>query len=174
MDEVAKPESKFSITNEAGAMKNYFTLQSWQLLVILGIALSGLSTFVTTYNAWSGINTNVQACAQSSLLQKKLKTKFIVILVLSCLAVVLGILLAWFLRRNPNPRKLFTLGITGVGVFGIIYAIALKFQNVTDKVKLGVSWASFVAFLLLGFFLSYGGVTVGGVKYSMETSETTE
>jgi len=143
-----------TFAEESENIKKYFQLNSWQYLVILGIAVSGLAAFVNTYDAWTNINSRIKSCAQSDALKKELRTQFIVILVLSCFAVVLGIILAWFFRGQQNQRRVLTLGIITTGIFGILYAISIEFQNVTNKVKLGVSWVSFLGFLILGFFLS--------------------
>lgn len=136
--------------------KNFFTLNNWQYLVILGIAISGLAAFINTYDAISGINKKTQICAQSSLLQKELNTQFIVLIVLSCFAIVLGIILAWIFRSGTNQRKIVTLGIMTVGIFGIIYALAIKFYQFSISAKLGISWVAFLGFLILGYFISSG------------------
>ena len=143
-----------SFDEESGHFKRLFTLSNWQYVVILGIAISGLAAFVNTYDAWSGINAKLAACTQDPVLKKELNTQFIVILVLSCLAVLLGIILAWIFRSKLNQRKIITLGITTAGVLGILYALSIKFQNTTNAAKLGVSWVSFLAFLILGYFIS--------------------
>jgi uncharacterized membrane protein HdeD (DUF308 family) len=146
-----KPEStEMEKTN----FKKFFQLNSWQYLLIIAISISGLATFINTYDAWSNINSKLIACTQSDALQKELNTQFIVILVLACVAIVLGVLLAWFFRSQANQRRILTLGIITTGIFGILYALSIKFQNATNKWKLGISWAAFLFFLILGFFLS--------------------
>lgn len=146
-----------SFSEETTSLGKLFTLTNWQYVVILGIAISGLAAFVNTYNAISNIDKNLQKCAETDALKKELKTQFIVILVLSILAVILGMLLAWFFRHSDNQRKVLTLGITTTGIFGILYAISMKLRNVTNKIKLGISWVSFVGFIILGFFISSEG-----------------
>ena len=164
------PES-FGIEKEN--ITKYFSLNSWQFLVVLGIAISGLAAFVNTYDAWSGINSKIQTCAQSDALQKELNTQFIIIMVISCLAIVLGIILFWLFRNQKNQRRLVTMGITTTGIFGIIYALSIKFQNATNKIKLGISWTSFIGFLILGFFIS-GGIKVFGGVSKTDSVDSTE
>lgn len=149
--EILKPTTA---SEELGNVQKYFQLNTWQYLIILGIAVSGLAAFVTTYDAWSNINKNYQACAQTGTLQDELKTQFIVITVLSCFAVILGLILAWFFRKNENPRQLLTLGIMTTGLFGIIYALTIKFQDVDNKINVALSWITFIGFLVLGWYFS--------------------
>lgn len=154
-----------SLSVEKANLSRYLTLSTWQYLVILGIAISGLAAFVNTYDAITGIDAKTQACEQTGDLGHQLNVKFIIVLVLSCIAVVLGIVLAWFFRAQVNQHRLMTLGITTGGIFGILYALSIKFVNTSNFVKLGISWASLLAFLLLGFFL-HTGVKIPGITGS--------
>ncbi len=83
-----------SYSVEKANVSRYFTLNAWQYLVILGIAVSGLAAFATTYDAITGIDTKMEVCEQTGDLKHQLNIKFIVILVLSCLAVLFGIIMA--------------------------------------------------------------------------------
>lgn len=145
-----------TFTEELGNVKRLISLSGWQYIVILGIAVSGLAAFINTYEAIAGTNDTLKACTESETYKKQINTEFIVLLILSILAILIGAVLAWALRNQGNQRNLITLGIMTVGFFGIIYAISLKFQNVTSKIKLGISWISFLAFIILGFFMSSG------------------
>ncbi|MEM0354019.1 MAG: hypothetical protein QXW79_00420 [Thermoplasmata archaeon] len=139
---------------EVKSLKKYFSMTSWQYLVILGIAITGLASFINTYNAFSDINIHTEKCYQEDPLNKEIHTQFVVVLVLSILSLVLGITLAILLRHAKNQRRIVTLGIITVGIFGIIYSLSLKFYTFSGWTKVGISWASFVAFLILGFFMS--------------------
>lgn len=152
-----------SFVTEKEHFTRYFNISGWQLIVIAGIAISGIAAFANTYDAITGVNKDLEQCEESSSIKSKLNAKFIVILVLSCLAVVGGILLAWFFRTQSNQKRLLTLGITSGGVLGILYALSIKFRNTTNLAKLGISWISLLAFLLLGFFISSGGTKVENV-----------
>lgn len=156
--EMLKPTD---INTEAGHIKRYVTsLSGPQLIIVLGIAISGLAAFINTYNAITKINAQIQQCTDSPQLRSALNKQFIVILVLSCFAVVLGIFLAWLFRKATNQRQLLTLGIIAIGIFGILYAISIKFQYVANDLKLGLSWVSLAAFIILGFFLSSKQITI--------------
>lgn len=157
-------------TVEIERAKSYFQgFSNWQVLVIIGIAISGLASFVNTYDAWSKINTQIQAALQTGTIQKELNTQFIVILVLSCLAIALGIVLAWLFRHATNPRRIVTLGIITAGIFGILYAVSMKFQTASTIYKLGASWGAFLAFIILGFVLSSRDAGKIGVKWEPST-----
>lgn len=152
-----------SMKEETKALKKYFRLDVWHYLIIIGIAVSGLAAFINTYNAISDIDKNMKACAQTYTLQKEFNTQFIVLLVLSFFSVLLGLILTWFFRNQENQRRLITLGIMTVGIFGILYALTIKFQTASNTIKLFASWITFLGFLVLGFFLS----TKSNVKFTV-------
>jgi len=138
---------------EKANLASLFTLNKWQLIVILGIAISGLAAFVNTYNALSGINTLTNTCYNQDVLKRKFNTQFIVTLVLGIVALVVGLLLSWLFRKSSGLR-LATLGLGIAGIFGIIYAISVKFSGANNALKLGVSWTAFVVFILFGFLVA--------------------
>ncbi|XWV24782.1 hypothetical protein QJ856_gp1001 [Tupanvirus deep ocean] len=143
-----------TLEKEVGYAKSYFNLSVWQYLIIIGIAVSGLAAFINTYDAITNINSNLKACSQRDELQKELNTQFIVLMVLSSFAIVFGAILAWFLRKSANRRLLLTWGIITTGIFGILYGLAVRFQNVSNNIKLFASWITFIGFLVMGWFLS--------------------
>jgi len=154
------------IAKTLGFDPSYFSLGSykWQLIIILGVAVSGLASYVTTYNALSKINT-LSACTESAQLQHELQVKFIVTIVLACIAVVIGIVLSWIFGRNQTPHRLVTFGLTAAGLLGILYALSLRFRKLTDNVQLFISWGSFVAFIILGFLLEKSHGNLYNLKY---------
>lgn len=133
--------------------KSFIPRNNLQLIALLGIALSGLAAFVTTYDALFKVDSLKSQCDQSGELKSALQTRFIVLLVISCLAVVLGLLIAWFVRNSP--AKIVLLGIAGAGLAGILYAVVNKYNHAQSSIKLGLSWASFVAFVILGVILGF-------------------
>jgi VIT1/CCC1 family predicted Fe2+/Mn2+ transporter len=142
---------KIHISENIGALRE---TNSWQFFIVLGIAISGLAAFVNTYNSWSSINTQLEACIQSGPLQDAYRTQFIVLIVLSILAILVGILLTVFLSNRAEHRMaILILGMIFTGIFGIIYAATIKLQNFTNGFKLSVSWISFAAFIILGIVL---------------------
>ncbi len=142
---------------EKGHFSRYFSLNWWQLIVVAGIAISGIAAIANTYDAITGVDKDIEGCENVSNLRKKLEAKFIIIIVLSCLAVVGGIILAWLLRSGTNQRKLLTMGLTTGGILGILYALTIRFRGTSNMVKLGISWVSLLAFVLLGFFINTSG-----------------
>lgn len=134
-------ENPFSFT------EGYFKFGKIRIVLILGIAISALATFITVYNYASGIS-NLENCSISTELQKKRQIKFIWILVLSIIAFVIGLVLSWVFRNKP--RRIFSFSILFIGIFGILYAIAYKFKNFTDKTLIFISVLAFVIFIILG------------------------
>lgn len=122
--------------------------------IVVGLALSGVASFVTTYNSISGIN-NLDNCAQSEAYKNALQTKFLVTLILSILAIVIGIILMFIFRANAdgNRHSVITMGIILVGIVGIIYSLTLKFKNFGNGTLSVISWGTFVAFIILGILV---------------------
>lgn len=143
---------------ELAAASRYLFTSPWQYLVILAIALSGLAAFVNTYNIITGIDKNLKACATTDPLRSELRLQFIIMIILSVLAVVFGIVMAFMLRHGENQRRILTMGIIFVGIFGIIYAtsIRLSSSNMSNVLKVGISWTTFFAFLIIGYFMGSG------------------
>ena len=141
----------------AVAYKYLFT-SPWQYIVILAIALSGLAAFVNTYNTITGIDKNLKACTATDPLRSELKLQFIIMIILSVLAVVFGVIMAVMLRHGKDQKRVLTMGIIFVGIFGIIYATSIKLSssNMSSVLKVGVSWTTFFAFLILGYFMGSG------------------
>jgi len=138
-------------------MFNYFSLNKWQMFIILGIAISGIAAFINTYDALFKIDEKMAKCAESDALSHDIKIRFIVLLVVSCLAVALGIILAivlTVLKKNPKWVLVFSLVIAGV--LGVLYAVVTNYSKADTGVKLGISWASLIAFVILGFVVGRG------------------
>jgi magnesium-transporting ATPase (P-type) len=145
------------LKKEQANLQKYFDLSIWQILIILGLAISLLAAFVTTYNY--AAKTDV-LCTPTEEQKKKLNTQFIVVLVMGILALVVGILLSWVFRRGTRSR-LITLGVAAAGLFAIVYSLTIKYANASRSVKVGVSWASLAVFVVLGIL--FGSSPAGAV-----------
>jgi hypothetical protein len=133
-------------------------LTKLQYLIILGTAISGLSSFVTTYDAIAKTAEKQQVCEETEDYKQALQTRFIVLMVLSCVAVVIGFILGFMFNRSEsvNKHNVVTYGVITAGLFGIIYSLFSKFNTTTASmaIKLTMSWSSFLAFIALGFYFS--------------------
>ena len=147
-----------SLAEEKVNLMKTFSINNWQYAVILGIAVSGIAAFVNTYDAISNINKNRQTCTQTDQLKHELNVRFVILIILSCLALLIGLLMAWSFRTSENKHQVLTLGLASGGILGILYAVSTKFQNTTNAVKLGVSWISLAAFIILGFLIGTGKI----------------
>lgn len=136
-------------TNPTTFQEGYFKFSKIKIILILGIAISALATFITIYNYVSGIN-NLENCAISVEIQKQKQIKFIWILVLSLIAFVIGLLLSWMFRHKPH--RIFSFSILFIGIFGILYAIAYKLNTLPgiDKTLIFISVLAFITFVMLG------------------------
>ena len=134
-------------------VKSFFDLTGWQYVISIGVAVSGVTALVATYNAVSKVNTQYQSCLANGL-GKTINTKFIVVLVISIIILLLGVLLAWMFRKSDHLR-LITLGVSTAGALGIIYAILIKLNTSKhETAKVIGAWVVFIIFLILAFFFS--------------------
>jgi hypothetical protein len=135
-----------------------FPIQSnFQLLIILGVAFTGVAAFVNTYDAAAQLDQKYQQCEQSPELQQVLQTRFIVMMTLSCIALVVGIILGFVFRSHANQHQVITYGLALGGLFGVIYTGLSKVSNQTGNIRLAFSWVGLVIFVILGIFLSFTG-----------------
>jgi len=124
------------------------SLTPWQYGIIGGLAISGFSTLVTTYDAIAQPNTWTECTDKPGIdVEQKHQTKFLVVLIISILAVIAGIIIKLLL-----DYQLYAYGLLTAGVIGIMYALFSKIADINIGVKTGISWVSFLAFLALGFF----------------------
>jgi len=61
-----------------------------------------------------------------------------------------------------KTQTVVSTGLILAGILAFLYSIFLKNRNVTNKVKLVLSWGSFLVFVLLGFLLAYYGTSKKG------------
>lgn len=154
--------------------KDYFTgFSSLQIIVILGIALFGVATFITSYDAINGTNKRLYGYQLSSEFIKANRTKFIVILVLAIVAIVMGLFLSWLFRQKQHNHRMITFTLTLAGLIALIYAIWIRFVNnqATGITLAVVCGTIFFAFLVLGF-IANKGATVGFTKPTNLFGET--
>lgn len=146
-----------SLTEHASAL---FTLSTTQIIVILGIIVFGMAAFITTYNAITSIETDVGQQLNTPQIQHELWVQFGWTLGLSLLILVVAGILAFIFKSNP---KILVLGLGGLGIFGIIYSFLVRFQYATnvngtwENIKLYISWALFIMFIILAIVLTVSG-----------------
>jgi len=138
--------------------------------VIVGLAVSGAASFVNTYNSLSGIN-SIDNCTQTAQYKNALQTKFLVTLILSILAIVIGIILMFIFKRTGNPHNIITMGIILAGVIGFIYSFFVKYKNFGNGTLTVISWGTFIAFIILGILsdqLNISSVLIGPFSKSTQ------
>jgi F0F1-type ATP synthase membrane subunit c/vacuolar-type H+-ATPase subunit K len=114
--------------------------------IVIGTAIAGLSTLLTTYDAITKINVSYLECEQNNPdLQKSINSKFITVLVIAITAIVIGIIIKYLLHKN-----IIASGFILAGILGIAYAIAMKLQYLSDTAKVTTSWIAFIALIIVG------------------------
>lgn len=149
--------SEKTLVNNLGEnhyLGNYLRLDWWNYLIMVGIAASGIAAFVNTYDLLVGMDNEIAHCQNNDLLQSKLHIRWVVLLLFSVLLMLAGILLAWTFKTEINQRKFLIVSLILTGILGTIYAIIVKFKNVTGGFKMVTSWIVFLVFLVYGWYLS--------------------
>jgi len=136
-----------------------YGLNNKQVIVLIGIAVTGLISFASTADSASGLST---AEIENPDLQAKYNKKFIIVIIFASLALAIGICLSAALYYYGKTQTVVSTGLILAGILAFLYSIFLKNRNVTNKVKLVLSWGSFLVFVLLGFLLAYYGTSKKG------------
>lgn len=130
------------------ALKGY-SLTTKQILAILGLGISAYAAFVAIYNSASGIQNDIAAAETSNTnFARKRSTQFIVMIIISCIAIVLGLIISYVLRKSS--WIILPLALSLMGVLALVYSIGIK---TSDKVQLGLSITLFIIFLIFGIYV---------------------
>jgi membrane-bound ClpP family serine protease len=120
--------------------------------IVIGTAIFGLATLLTTYDSITKINEGYLECEENNPdLQRAQQNKFITVLTIAIVAVVMGIIIKYLLNKN-----IIAMGFITAGVLGITYAIALKLQYLSSTVKVSVSWVTFIILIIAGVLYDRG------------------
>src|ERR1700747_520546 len=96
----------------------------WKFGAIIGLGASAFTTFVLTYDQFSGANTINPSSTNLTDEQKEiLQTKFLVILVTSIFVTVIALLLKYLLQTN---KQILLLSSLLFGALGTTYSIDYK------------------------------------------------
>lgn len=128
-------------------------LNSKKIGVLIGAAISGLAACVNTYDVISGVNTLQEKCDESDALKKSMTVRFGIILALSSLAIIAGIVVGVITRKDIKLMPVIILILAGI--LGIIYIVVDRYiRSSSNFVKLGLSWASLIGFVVIGYMMS--------------------
>ena len=128
------------------------SLSNKQILAFVGLGITAYAAFVAIYNSATGISKEnaVTESADPTLIAKR-NTQFIVMIIISCLAIVLGLIVSYVIRTSS--WIIIPLAVALMGVLGLIYSIGIKSN---EKVQMGLSITLFIIFLIYGIYV---GVT---------------
>lgn len=153
--------SDISIIEHAGSLMD---LNTTQIIIILGILIFGMATFINTYNYATSITTDIGNALNTSTIQRELWVQFGWTLGFSILMLVIAAIIFYISKSmKSNKPKTLVVGFSTLGIFGIIYAFLVRFQytatvNITwESLKMYVSWALFILFIILGTVLAAAG-----------------
>lgn len=155
------PETIIKTTNLM-EKDSYFKLDGAQYAIVIGIALSAMMSFVQIYNSISKINDQEQNDLREET-KAALQTRFTVMIVMACLAIVGGVGLGMYFK-DSNEYQLLTFSLIIGGIISIIYALVDKYENESwmTYTKMGLSLTSLAGFVLLGYLYQTGNETLVG------------
>lgn len=139
---------------------SYFKLDGAQYAIIIGIALSAMMSFAQIYNAISKINDQEKNDLREET-KAALQTRFVVMIVMACLAIAAGIGLGIYFREG-NEYQMLAFSLVFGGVASGIYALVDKYdgEEWMTYTKMGLSLSSLFGFVLLGYLYQTGNSTV--------------
>lgn len=138
--------------------------------VAVAIAITGLAAVVKSYNTFGNINSEIQQCTQQSVdLNSKLRTQFIVLMVVCGVCALVGFIGIVFLTKGAKPTErqhlmIMPLALLLFGIFGMLYALAVYFRNQSDNFLVVAYWLLFFASLVLGYFTIQKNIGKGDNK----------
>jgi len=140
--------------------ESYFKLDGAQYAIIIGIALSAMMSFVQIYNAISKINDQEKNDLREET-KAALQTRFVVMIVMACLAIAAGIGLGIYFKEG-NEYQMLAFSLVFGGVASGIYALVDKYdgEQWMTYTKMGLSLTSLFGFVLLGYLYQTGNSTV--------------
>lgn len=125
-----------------------------QFFIIIAIAVSGMATFVNTYDAIAGINKMTPTIEKSPELQKAEKTRFYVFLCISLILFFIGAIMAYIMNKNQNQRKIISYGLMTAGLLGFVFTLTDRFRGYSIGAKLAVSWIALIVFIVIALFIT--------------------
>jgi len=143
-------------------MDSYFKLDGAQYAIIIGVALSSMMSFIQVYNAISKINVQEEQDLKDET-KKAIQTRFIVMIVLSCLAIAVGMGMGFYFK-DSNQYQLITFSLIATGIASIIYALIDNYEKSSWMIytKMGLSLTSLLGFVILGYLYQTENKTLMG------------
>jgi len=140
--------------------ESYYKLDGAQYAIVIGIALSAMFSFVQIYNSISKIGDQEQNDLREET-KAALQTRFIVMLVLACVAIVGGIGLGMYFQ-DTNEYQLLAFSLIIGGIVSVVYSLLDKYEYESwmTYTKLGLSLTSLVGFVLLGYLYQTNNETL--------------
>lgn len=146
---ISSMSRKQRFSEKMGNVKDKFQgLDTSEMMIILGISISGMATVINFYDSVSGFSEKQNKCKEDDTYKKAATIRFAVILVISILILAFGIY--WLQKKNSN--KVISLGILTTGLFGILFAITTRVSTIRNTVKTYGSLGVLALFLAVGVF----------------------
>lgn len=134
--------------------KEFFGLGTQGTIIVSGVAITSGMLFLNLYDNLSGITNDYVKCEDEASLKKSLKTRFIVIIILSVVVFVLGLFLSILAKRyeTKTRRLLHMLSWTFLllGVFGILFALINSNKTAKSSVRIGINLVALLFFVIWG------------------------
>jgi len=117
-----------------------------QWIMLFGLAITSIMAFVSVYDVASGINRKeIQANATNPSLAHSYEVQFIVMMVLSIVAIIFGAVVGKIMQKSK--WRFVAYSVLLAGILGFMYSINLRLKAY-PKTKMGLSVSLFLLFLL--------------------------
>lgn len=126
----------------------YTEIDNTQMMIILGIAISGMASIINLYDATTGYTLKQDECKESDSLKKATTVRFAMLLVISILIMGLGMYMVY----KPDSNRTMALGLVIAGLFGFLYALSSGIRGAQSPIKTILSLGTFVFFVVYGYF----------------------
>jgi ABC-type nickel/cobalt efflux system permease component RcnA len=144
-----------NIGKEKEFLRKQLGLSKFQLICALGLAITGVASIITLYQAIFDINKVSMDCSSQDDVQKEINIKFWVLLILGILLITFAFIMMIVLRKSDRQYGLVTVAILIGGILAIVYGLSIKFQKVSNWTKFSINIVSFAIFIGLGIYATF-------------------
>lgn len=155
LDKIRQMLKVENIGLEKEYLRKQLGLSKFQLVCALGLAITGVASIITLYQAIFDINKLSMSCSSQDDVQKEINIKFWVLLILGILLITFAFIMMIVLRKSDRQYGLVTVAILIGGIIAIVYGLSIKFQKASNWTKFSINIVSFAIFVGLGVYATF-------------------
>jgi hypothetical protein len=136
---------------EIKGMKDKLLSGSYNTPIIMGLSLTGLTTFVTLYDL---IDSSYSKDKTKEQIEESRRRKEIFVLVISLVGILAGGVLYYMWKRKGTSNTIVTSSLVASGVLGLIYTANHKYSGTSSMWRFGGALTLFIVFIGMGYMVS--------------------